>query len=61
MQPNENCLKLFGFFVHGVLAAPLAVLLEFQFALDKLFVLAGMVINALARLALYTQQVFPKL
>ena len=41
--------------MHRVLAAPLAVFFEFQFPLDKLFVLAGMIVDTFAGFALYPQ------
>lgn len=37
--------------VHGVLAAPVAILVELDLALDELFVLARPIIDTLATLA----------
>ena len=47
-------LQLLGFFVESALAAPAAILLKLYFALNELPIFAGMVIDALAGLALHS-------
>jgi hypothetical protein len=45
---NQNKKLLLCFLVHSLGAAPLAELLKFNLALNKLFILAGPVVYALA-------------
>ncbi len=44
-------LSFFNFFMNCVFSAPITELIKFNFALDKLFVLAGPVVYTLTRLA----------